>query len=87
MPSSSSTSKSNFARSRPAPAPAREERLKLVDLAADQEQPRDEHTPTPGFGTFRWLVGYTRAHARRRNILMCLVCLRACQLSALAWAT
>jgi len=87
MPSSSLTSISNSARSRSAPDPAREERLKLVDPATDQCEPRDEHTPTPGFDTFRWLVGYTRAHARRRNLLMCLVCLRACQLSALAWAT
>jgi ATP-binding cassette subfamily B protein len=34
-----------------------------------------------------WLYGYTRPHARQRNLLLALVALRSAQLPLLAWAT
>src|SRR5690606_30330160 len=44
--------------------------------------------PAPSAGaTLRRLWAFTRPHARRRNALLLLVLVRACQLPALAWAT
>ena len=48
----------------------------------------DEFDVTPpGWDIVRWLYGYTRPYARRRNALFVLVVVRSLQLSALAWVT
>lgn len=39
------------------------------------------------FELVRWLFGYTRPYARKRNVLLLLVVLRSVQLPLLAWAT
>ncbi|MBI2827448.1 MAG: ABC transporter ATP-binding protein [Planctomycetia bacterium] len=41
----------------------------------------------PGADILRWLVGYTRPYAAKRNTLVVLVVLRSIQLAALAWMT
>ena len=38
------------------------------------------------FGLIRWIFGYTRPHARKRNILLVMVVIRSIQLPLLAWA-
>src|SRR4051794_14661481 len=39
------------------------------------------------FDLIRWLYGYTRPHAAKRNTLLALVTVRSIQLPLLAWAT
>lgn len=46
-----------------------------------------DSAPPPGWDVVRWLYGFTRPYARKRNVLLGLVVVRSLQLAALAWVT
>jgi len=64
---------------------------KTVPLDWSKQTGRDEDdedfSSPPGWAVARWLYGFTRPYARKRNTLLALVVLRSVQLAALAWVT